>query len=82
MRNTIDKWVWIGFSLFALEGIVLLGFKNVCPLTIVARRYSQSAKDNFDIYLPNWLARYNKLIYGSFLGLVFLIFLYRLLTNK
>ena len=77
--NKIDKYVWIGMSLFALEIIVLLVFKGKCPLTIIARRYSNSAKDNFDIYLPNWLAKNNKVIYSVFLivflgGLVYRVY--------
>lgn len=79
--NRIDKWVWIGLGCFLLEGIVLLIFKNYCPLTILARRYSDSARDNFDIYLPNWLAKYNKLIYTSTLGIIILLLIYRLTTN-
>jgi hypothetical protein len=35
------------------EGIVLLIFKMRCPLTVIAMRYSDSNKDNFDIFLPN-----------------------------
>ncbi len=35
-----------------------------CPLTGVAARYTDERTDNFDIYLPLWLARYNKLIFG------------------
>ena len=66
ITNKIDKYVWLGIALFSLELIVLLVFKNNCPLTIIARRYSISIKDNFDIYLPNWLAKYNKVIYAVF----------------
>ncbi len=78
--NKIDQYVWIGMGLFALEITVLLIFKMQCPLTIIARRHSNSTKDNFDIYLPNWLAKYNKLIYAIFM-LVFLCGLvYRLLN--
>jgi len=36
-----------------------------CPLTDVAARYTDDRADNFDIYLPRWLARYNKQIFGS-----------------
>ena len=76
--NKIDKWIWIGLGLFMLEGIVLLVFKMKCPLTIVARRYSDSTKENFDIYLPNWLAKYTKLTYTSILLIVVAILVYRL----
>jgi len=36
-----------------------------CPLTDVAARYTKDRRDNFDIYLPNWLARHNKAIFGA-----------------
>jgi hypothetical protein len=35
------------------------------PLTNVAARYTEDRKDNFDIYLPLWLARYNKELFGT-----------------
>lgn len=81
LTNQLDKWLWIGYGLFAAEGIVLLVFKFFCPLTIMARRYSGSTKDNFDIYLPNWLAKYTKLIYTSILAIIIIITLYRLLQQ-
>lgn len=40
-----------------------------CPLTGVAAKYTGDRSDNFDIYLPAWVARHNKLIFGVlFLG--------------
>jgi hypothetical protein len=78
--DTINRWVWIGFSFIFLEGIVLLVFKNVCPVTLVARKYSKSDKANFDIYLPNWLAKYNKQIYTIIVLLIIIILIYRLLN--
>jgi hypothetical protein len=78
--DRIDKWVWISIGLIALEGVVLLIFRNICPVTLIARRYSNSEKDNFDIYLPNWLARHNKRIYSTIVLLAALILTYRLLT--
>lgn len=80
LADKIDKWLWIGFGLVILEGLTLLLFKFFCPLTIIARRYSDSTRDNFDIYLPNWLARYTKLIYTSIVGVIILILMYRMIT--
>ncbi len=48
--DVIDKWVWICIGLVLLEGVILLSFKMFCPLTIMARKYSDSSKDNFDIF--------------------------------
>jgi hypothetical protein len=77
--DKIDKWTWIGFGLFFMEAIILLIFNMHCPLTLVARKYSSSTKENFDIYLPNWLAKYNKQIYTGILAIIVLILCYRLL---
>ncbi len=65
--DRIDHCLWIGLAVIGLECLVLLVFKMSCPLTIVARRSSGSQLPNFDIYLPQWLARYNKFIYGIIL---------------
>jgi hypothetical protein len=79
--NKIDKYVWIGIAFILGEGIVLVIFKKMCPLTIMARKYSDSDKDNFDIYLPNWLAKYNKLIYTTFFVIILLGIVYRVLQD-
>ena len=73
--NEIDIYTWIGIGLIILEGIVLLVFKMFCPLTIMARKYSDSEMDNFDIFLPNWLAKYNKLIFTTLyiIGLILVL---------
>lgn len=73
----ITIYSWIAALAIVVEGVVLLLFKGSCPLTVVARKYSDSDKDNFDIYLPNWLARYNKLIFGSLYGVGLVLMLYR-----
>jgi hypothetical protein len=77
--NKIDHWLWIGYGLFIVEGITLLAYKFYCPLTVMARKYSSSTKDNFDIYLPNWLAKYTKLIYTGILIVIVIITIYQLL---
>ena len=64
--NKINQFIWIGIGLIILEFVVLFFFKMMCPLTIIARKYSDSIKDKFDIYLPNCLAKYNKQIYDVF----------------
>lgn len=49
-----------------LAALVLNGGR--CPLTGVAARFTTDRADNFDIYLPNWLARHNKTIFGAILA--------------
>ena len=46
------------------EVVVLWLYRWSCPLTAVAARYTQDRRANFDIFLPEWLARYNKQIFG------------------
>ena len=82
LANKINKWVWVSIGLVILEGIVLLVFKKKCPLTVVARKYSDSTKDNFDIYIPNWLAKHNKFIYTSLFVIAVLILIYQLVFNN
>ena len=65
IADQISIWVWVGFAFIVGEVLILIIFKKICPITLLARKYSDSTKDNFDIYLPEWLARYNKLIYSA-----------------
>lgn len=76
--NKIDQWVWICLGLILLEGIILVIFKLTCPITLIARKYSDSTNDNFDIYLPNWLAKYTKVIYTSITVVLVVLLIYRL----
>ena len=81
LAGKMDKWLWIGYGLVLAEGLVLAIFRFRCPLTIIARKYSYSKKDNFDIYLPNWLARNTKRIYTTLALIITLIVIFRLLTK-
>lgn len=79
LTDRIDRLFWIGLGLVGLEVLVLLLFRMYCPLTLIARRYSDSTAANFDIYLPHWLAKYNKAIYGGLMVLVLLGLFWRLM---
>ena len=81
IANKIDKWVWICIGLIALEGIILMIFKNICPVTLIAKNYSQSQKANFDIYLPEWLAKNNKLIYSVIVLIGVVVLIIQLIKN-
>jgi len=54
----------IAIGLVTVESLVLAFNSWSCPLTAVAARYTDYRRANFDIYLPEWLARYNKQIFG------------------
>jgi hypothetical protein len=51
--------------LVLLEVLVLVVYDWRCPLTLIAARYTEDRRANFDIYLPEWIARHNKSIFGS-----------------
>ncbi len=71
----LEMWTLTGILilLVLLECLVLLFNGMRCPLTDIAARYTNDRADNFDIYLPLWLAKHNKTIFGSFFvfGLIF-----------
>jgi hypothetical protein len=69
-------WALIGFVL--IEVVVLMANRMRCPLTDVAGRYTRDRQDNFDIYLPLWLARYNKQIFGGLyiIGIVYTLIIW------
>lgn len=60
-------------AIVACEVVVLAFNQMRCPLTAVAARFTDDRRDNFDIYLPQWLAKYNKHIFGTLYvaGIVF-----------
>jgi hypothetical protein len=73
--NLPVAWGLIGFVF--LEVVVLAANRMRCPLTDVAGRYTAERQDNFDIYLPLWLARHNKTIFGGLYiaGIVYTVWL-------
>lgn len=48
-----------------MECAVLAVNHGRCPLTDLASRYTTDRNANFDIYLPEWLARHNKTLFGA-----------------
>jgi len=67
-------------AVVACEVVVLVLNRMRCPLTAVAARYTDDRRANFDIYLPEWLARNNKLIFGISYALAVLFLLLRWLA--
>jgi hypothetical protein len=59
---------WALIAVVTLEIGVLIANRFRCPLTDVAARYTADRRANFDIYLPEWLARRNKQIFGALFG--------------
>jgi hypothetical protein len=53
-------------GLVLVECVILAANRGRCPLTDLAGRHTEEREDNFDIYLPLWLARHNQAIFGMF----------------
>ena len=58
-------WAVILTVVILVECGVLALNNGRCPLTDLAARFTDDRQDNFDIYLPNWLARHNKKLFGT-----------------
>lgn len=76
ITGRIGVLFWLGILAYAAEFVILLYYRWNCPLTFWARNYSDSKKDNFDIYLPNWIAKHNKTIYSILIVLLLIIFIF------
>jgi hypothetical protein len=55
---------WLAAIVFVEVAVLALN-KWRCPLTSLAARYTTDRSANFDIYLPEWLAKHNKVIFGT-----------------
>ncbi len=58
-------WALAAIAIVTAEVVVLFLNRMRCPLTPLAARYTEERRPNFDIYLPEWVARYNKEIFGA-----------------
>jgi hypothetical protein len=74
-----DYWFWLPASLIIIETLVVVFNHWRCPITKIAANYTENRKSNFDIYLPEWLAKYNVRIYIFLIPLEILIVLIRLI---
>ena len=62
-QRRFGPFLWLS-AVVLVEVVVLAANRMRCPLTGVAARYTPDRRDNFDIYLPLLIARYNKQIFG------------------
>jgi cbb3-type cytochrome oxidase subunit 1 len=63
-RERFDWALWL-IGAVLVEVVVLAVNRLRCPLTPIAARYTEERAANFDIYLPLFVARFNKEIFGS-----------------
>ena len=55
---------WLAAIVFVEVAVLALNNWR-CPQTSLAARYTTDRGANFDIYLPKWLAKRNKVIFGT-----------------
>ena len=77
--DRVSASVWFCIGLVFIEGIILLIFRGKCPLTLLGQRYTSNPSVGFDIFLPTWLARNNKLIFVILFFIGFVLVLWRTL---
>ena len=75
--DKVNIMVWICIVSVFIEGIVLMIFKGKCPFTIMGYNYAENPQVGFDIFLPAWLAKNNKLIFSTIFFIGFGLVLFR-----
>jgi hypothetical protein len=73
--------VWLAIALVSVEGLILLLNHGRCPLTDIGAKYTDDRSDSFDIFLPNWLARHNKLIFTTIFLAATALVIYRAISQ-
>ena len=81
-RRNIDGALAL-IAIVGIEVLVLVVNRLRCPLTGIAARYTADRRDNFDIFLPLWLARYNKHIFGALFagGILYTAIIWRVMRG-
>ena len=63
ISDKVNILAWLCIGLVFVEGIVLFLCKGKCPFTLLGYKYTNNPQVGFDIFLPAWLAKNNKLIF-------------------
>ncbi|MDR3585841.1 MAG: hypothetical protein P4L59_11035 [Desulfosporosinus sp.] len=80
IMNKIGILLWTAIALIVIEGIILFINGGRCPFTRLGEEYTDKTEVGFDIFLPKWLAKNNKIIFTTLFFLGVIIVIYRLLT--
>lgn len=59
LAGSVPTSLWLSLLVW-MEVFILAVNRMRCPLTGIARRYTSDRSDNFDIFLPEWLAKHNQ----------------------
>ncbi|MCL2574168.1 MAG: hypothetical protein FWE34_06440 [Defluviitaleaceae bacterium] len=75
--DSVGLLAWLCVGLVIVEGVILEVCKWKCPLTLLARKYTDNQYIGFDIFLPTWLAKYNKVIFSTLFSVGLALVLWR-----
>ena len=81
ITKTESMWLWFSIALLCFESLVLIFNKWTCPFTPIAMKYTSDRADNFDIYIPRIVAKYNKVIFGAIFTVGFILVIYNISTR-
>lgn len=56
LADRVTGWTWVAVGLVLVEGVVLVAFGWVCPLTLLAERLGATRGSVADLFLPKWFA--------------------------
>ncbi len=77
--NRINVYTFIAIGLVMIEGLILLLFGWRRPLTVLGEKYTDDHEIGFDIFLPKWIAKNNKAIFGALFGFGAVVVIFKLL---
>jgi len=79
--DKVNTLVWVCIGLIFFEGIILMICKGKCPLTLVGYKYADNPQTGFDIFLPIWLAKNNKIFFSILFIIGLALVLWRVFIN-
>ncbi len=79
--NRVTTWTWVAVACIVLEGVVLVAFGWICPLTLLAERLGAVRGSVVDIFLPKWFADRIFPICGTTFAVALIIIVARLLAG-
>jgi hypothetical protein len=77
LAGKYNVWFYLSIILLGGEIVVILVNSWHCPLTDIVAKYTPDRRANFDIYLPEWLARNNIKVFSALLPLEAIVLLLR-----
>lgn len=77
--NRVNAYTFAAIGLVVIEGLVLLAFRWRCPLTVLGLKYTENNEVGFDIFIPKWVAKNNKTIFGTLYGIGVIVVIVRMI---